>query len=254
LNIVLQPGASCSLSISFAPQAPGTRSATLTLNGGVGVALSLGVRGDARVGDGEDCPGQVNLCESGSCTEWYPDPDGDGFGSLEAVGGFPVKNVCGTRAARPPAPFVFVGGCRGVDVEIPYVLRNNALGIANAGLDCCDRFFECDTSGGTTVTPDNAFPGQTVGSSGILGCGTSGAGLARDYDCDGEAVLVPSSVSPPLSCDGRAEADCLNGAGRTTEPDCAASTTTYTSRGCTFSGGECVLNPAGAGQNTALCL
>jgi hypothetical protein len=262
LGLALPPGGSCSVSLNFAPREAGTRRATLTLKGGPGVAVSVGVEGDARLADGEDCPSVRSLCDSNTCTEWFADPDGDGFGSLEAVGGFPSKIVCGDGSpANRPEPYTFVAGCRGNDVEIPYVTRNTTAGMENQGLDCCDRYFECDSSGSTSLTPDNAFPGKgaptgalpVVGSSGFLSCGsTPEAGLARDFNCDGQAVLVPSSLSPLLSCTGRAQADCANGFGRTSEPDCAAATTAYTSQGCAFSGGQC--SASNGGQRFALCL
>jgi hypothetical protein len=204
LNLALQPGASCSVSVSFAPRDAGTRAATLTLNGGQGVAVSVGVEGQARFRNGSPCPSNRSLCDSNTCTEWFADPDGDGFGALETVGGVPSKNVCGDgSSANRPEPFIIAGGCRGNDVEIPYVTRNATPGIENAGLDCCDRFFRCDSSGSSSLTPNNAFPGQTVGSSGFLGCGsTPGAGLERDFNCDGdeEPVARANSGATPTAC------------------------------------------------------
>ena len=255
LGVALQPGASCSLNIGFAPREAGQPSETLTLNGGPGVAISIQVSGDARLPDGADCPTVTTLCDSGICTEWFADMDGDGFGSLETVGGAPVRSICGGPSEdNRPDPFILTGVCQGGDAEIPYVLRNRSPGIGNGGLDCCDRYSLCDPSGGTLVASSNAFPGQTVGSSGLLGCGTApNAGRSRDFNCDGNQTAAPGSVDAPLSCEGRTADDCSQGGGRVTDPDCETGVLTFTGRGCTFSGGECVPS-ANAGQSTALCL
>jgi hypothetical protein len=179
------------------------------------------------------------------------DADGDGFGGRENVNGFPAAFACGDgSSAGRPAPFVFVGGCRGADVELPYVANTSGQE------DCCDRYFLCDSSGASplSLTPDNAFPGRAQGSDGFVTCGSApGAGLGRDFNCDGRAELDPSTVLPPLSCELGTELDCTTHGGRVGDPDCSANgVLTYTSRACIFSGGLCV--PNGAGQQTALCL
>jgi hypothetical protein len=267
LNVVLQPGASCSLTISFAPRSAGTRSATLTLTGGQGVAVSVGIQGQARLRDGSTCPNDASLCDSGTCTEWLADPDGDGFGSTENVGGFPSKTVCGNASlANRPPPFIFVGGCRGNDAEIPYVLRNTTPGLPNQGRDCCDRFFRCDPSGSSALTPNNAFPGQTASSSGFVGCGNApGAGLAQDFNCDGGAVpvaiangsgVVTNCTQPgcaerfnKVRCDLAPAASCTQNSGVQGPGGCG----TVTDVGCSLSAaGAC--QTQGAGQISVLCL
>jgi hypothetical protein len=248
-NAVLQPGASCSVTVSFSPTAPGNRASRVVFQAGVGVSLVLNVSGDARNANGQTCnPNRVTDCDSNTCTRWLVDADEDGFGAFESVNGFPELLLCGDASAgNRPAPFVFVGGCRGADTELAYVADQGRS-------DCCDRLVRCDLSGGTTVSAASAFPGQTQGSSGILNCGTApNAGLSHDFNCDGNEGLVAATVDPPLSCELGTAADCSTHSGRLTDPDCSNPTSLiYTSRGCTFSGGACI--PNGAGQKTALCL
>jgi hypothetical protein len=61
------------------------------------------VDGRCGLADGQACQ-QAAECANGVCTLWLVDLDGDGFGSLEAVGGQPARRVCGaaTDANRPP--------------------------------------------------------------------------------------------------------------------------------------------------------
>jgi hypothetical protein len=258
LNAVLQPGASCSVSITFAPSAPGTREATLTLNGGPGVALSVRVQGEARLPDGAPCPGLVTLCASSRCTEWFADPDGDGFGSSENVGGIPSATVCGDASlTNRPVPFIIPAGCRGIDAEIQYEPRNATPGLPNNGLDCCDRFFRCDSSGSSTVTSNLAFPGQDVPSGGVLGCGESDTSLPSDFDCDGQEEPIETSLggsaiglfdSPPCSMATTTE-ECAAASGSSIAgPTCGL----VTLQGCSFSGGTC--SQVNASQLTVLCL
>jgi hypothetical protein len=263
----LQPGASCTLTVGFSPSQPGARSATLTLNGGQGVAVSVGVRGEARVRNGAPCPSNAALCDGGTCTEWFADPDGDGFGSSENVGGFPSATICGTASlANQPPPFVFEGGCRGADAEIPYVLRNTTLGIENGGLDCCDRFFRCDPSGSLSLPPNSARPGVTTGSAGVLACGSApAAGLGRDFNCDGDPVpvatvngsgVVTNCTQPrcaerfnKVRCDLATAAACTQNSGVQGPEVCGI----VTNVGCSLSAaGTC--QTQGAGQISVVCL
>ncbi|MEO8178016.1 MAG: choice-of-anchor D domain-containing protein [Deltaproteobacteria bacterium] len=186
----LAAGASCALGVSFAPGAPGPRSARLRLNAGGTVFVEVTVSGDARLASGEDCPSNRSLCDSGSCTEWFVDVDGDGFGSTEAVGGHPAKLICGDgSAANRPNPFVFGQGCRGSDVELPYV--NDPAGRT----DCCDDLVSCSVSGvpQNFVFSNEFFPGRTEA---IRGFGTCGS----DFNCDGTPVAVEQPAEPQPAC------------------------------------------------------
>jgi ASPM-SPD-2-Hydin domain-containing protein len=260
LGSVLQAGASCSLNIGFAPRQAGQVSETLTLSGGPGVAISVQVSGDARLPDGADCPGMASLCASNLCTEWFVDLDGDGFGSAENVGGVAAKNLCGSAdIANQPPPFILEAGCRGVDVEIPYVARRSGAGITNGGLDCCDRFFRCDLAGTTAVAASNAFPGQTIASAGGLDCGPSpNAGAAFDYDCDGDET--PSSTSTGRTVVGLFDAtpcamntdaaECTAASGRIAAPEgCGL----FTVQACRFSDAGACTN-FNASQISVSCL
>jgi hypothetical protein len=189
LNLVLQPGASCSLTISFAPRSAGTRTATLTVTGGQGVALSVGVQGDARLRDGAPCtPNGFADCDSGLCTQWMVDADGDGFGSLESVNGHPSLQICGggSPANRPPP---FVGpGCRGGEVEYQYVSDGRA--------DCCDHI--CPGVALDTIPSTQAFPGATVG--GTRGANCAAGVFTQDFNCDGDIDVVDQLTTFPPAC------------------------------------------------------
>jgi hypothetical protein len=191
LGLALQPGGSCSLSVSFAPRQPGTRRATLTLNGGQGVAVSVGVEGPARLRNGAPCTANGFAdCDSNTCTQWLVDADGDGFGSLESVNGHPALLICGDRsAANRPAPHV-AAGCRGNDIEYQYV--SDPQGRA----DCCDNICPGDALG--TVLSTLAFPGATVG--GIVGANCAAGVFNQDFNCDGNVVVVDQLTTFPPAC------------------------------------------------------
>jgi hypothetical protein len=196
----LQPGASCTLTIGFSPSQPGARSATLTLNGGQGVAVSVGVRGEARLRDGAPCtPNGFALCDSNRCTEWLPDLDGDGFGSTVSVGGQESVFICGdaSLANRPPPLQLFEGNlpCFGAGGEWPYVP-------SQAGNDCCDH--PCPGVALDTVSSALAFPGATAG-------GTRGANCApgvfnADFNCNGRVEVIQPEPRSFLGCTGAPQA------------------------------------------------
>lgn len=184
IGLVLQPGASCSLSITFTPRNPGRRVSTLRLTGGPNVSATVDVEGPARIRDGRPCSGNgITDCDSNMCTEWLVDADGDGFGAPAAVGGFPTVLICGDgSAANRPTPYVLVSPCGGINVELPYV---------NGRADCCDRFV-CPTSGviAGLVGTNQFFPNRVDGIAGFANCVAGSTASSSDFNCDGRSVVL----------------------------------------------------------------
>jgi hypothetical protein len=245
----LQPGASCTLTVGFSPSQPGARSATLTLNGGQGVAVSVGVRGEARLRDGAPCsPNGFALCDSNRCTEWLPDLDGDGFGSTVSVGGQQSVFICGDGSAsnRPPPLTEFEGNLPcfgGGNLEWQYV-PSQPLN------DCCDH--PCPGVALDTVSSALAAPGKAVGGTRAANCAPGV--FTSDFNCDGTPVVVdPLGPSQPI-CDAApnaiSAAQCDARDGLVGQIDCAV---TRSRQFCGLRSGLCApLGPATPVPTTCL--
>jgi hypothetical protein len=265
----LPGGSTCAISISFVPRNAGSPTATLSLSAGANGAIlaSVPVSGASVLANGQPCPGNPALCDSGRCTEWLADPDGDSIGSFENVGGFPEREICGdaSPANRPP-DFVVPAGCRGNDVLIPYVPRSNDP--LNRP-DCCDIYYGCSGGFGQgTEFSSTYFPGQTAGTAAQVAAGLvaepfGGAtcALSRDRNCDGKEVIVSATDSQgAVSIEGRFESPPC--AGAATAADCDARTGKSTGaptcglvtlQACTFSAAG-VCSQTNSGQISVLCL
>ncbi len=241
LDLVLQPGGSCSVSIAFSPRNPGARRANLRLEGGANVAVSVDVEGPARLRNGVPCSSNGSAdCDANRCTEWFVDSDGDGFGSRQAIGGHPALLICGDgSAANRPPPFLFVDGCRGNDVELPYVTDPTGR------TDCCDNLDSCAASSVNGVFPSReAFPGRTTGSTGAANCAPGI--FTADFNCDGFETPVTADLPPPF-VDCATVAGVCTGGGRLNEPVCGGTVSSY---GCFIINGICQ-TPAGRGPPTS---
>lgn len=195
----LAAGTSCVITIMLAPATPGPKSARLTISDGAGASVTVDVAGDARVANGDPCPNENrSLCDSGGCTEWFVDLDGDGFGSTgERFGGIPSQLRCGNGSpANAPAPFVQVDGCRGNDVEIPYVPRTAD---PEGRLDCCDNLVSCAGIG--TISSAEAFPGRTTPQSSFNAANCAPGVFTLDFNCDGEPQPFPLEPLTTFACD-----------------------------------------------------
>jgi hypothetical protein len=136
------------------------------------------VDGRCGLADGQACQ-QAAECASGVCTLWLVDVDGDGFGSLESVGGQPARRVCGAATeANRPQDHIFVDGCRGNDVTLSY-------SASDRGVDCCDQVL-CGQLG--VILSDQAFPGRSSPLTGAANCAPGV--FTSDFNCDGEEELV----------------------------------------------------------------
>jgi hypothetical protein len=248
IGLVLQPGASCSVSITFAPRSPGNRTATLTLNGGQNVSVNTSVQGLAKIPDGSPCSATIADCDSNRCTEWLIDADGDGFGAPQAIGGFPSARVCGdASAANQPPPLLMPGkGCQGVDLSLPYVAPQ-------AFDDCCDGLI-CDRGplAAGNFNSRSAFPGQTQAQAGTAICNGNSTNTS-DFDCVGGAVLVDvvhsacGAAPAPTTA-----ADCAARSGFQSGPlVCGTSTTPVN---CSFATGVCVAVGPAPAPRPPLCL
>ena len=154
--------------------------------------------------DGQPCT-SPNECQSGICTRWLVDADGDGFGSEPSVNGYPAVQICGqgSGANRPP-PHVAVG-CRAPQ-EFQYEPQSKD---ANNRPDCCDN--PCPGGALNTVSSATAFPGNTVPGTTAANCA---AGVfSADFNCDGALEFTPDS--PGLL-------DCAGAPAGSSEQQCAA--------------------------------
>lgn len=204
IGLILQPQASCSVSITFTPRGPGTRRSTLRLASGQTVAVTVDVQGIAKIRDGSPCSATIADCDSNRCTEWLIDADGDGFGARQAIGGFPSARACGDASAanRPPPLFMAGKGCQGTDLTLPYVAPQ-------AFDDCCDGL-NCQRGSlaAGSFTSAAAFPGQTQPQGGTAICNGNST-RTSDFDCIGGAVVRdvvhPACGAVPVPS---TEADC----------------------------------------------
>lgn len=245
----LAAGASCIVTITLAPTAPGPKSARLTISGGAGVSVQVDVTGDARVADGDPCPNENrSFCESARCTEWFVDGDGDGFGAPEAVGGHPSLLLCGDGAASNRPPPLTVAGCRGGAASLPYVTAPSGR------VDCCDNHLgNCANLGTNEVRSSDVFPGQTIGFTGIANCGGRPA-RAHDFNCDGQEQVLTPPDGPHPACGAipnaiSAEA-CSARSGFTAELQCGVLTSP---QGCGIVQGLCAA-VTGIASSFPICL
>ena len=247
--------------------------AAAVCNGSLGLQCSNGTcncsstqrfaQGRCRLADGQDCS-QAADCASGECTEWLVDVDGDGFGSLESVGGFPALLKCGpaTDANRPPDAR---GACFGSEVPLRYQPRTPGRE------DCCDSLgVQCGQQG-VAVQSNEAFPGRATlpSSTRAADCGTQNGITFKetnDLDCNGsvdpvatqEGTNAPVPCVPGMRCAERFNAQSCSGALDAVEcarrnatiagtPGCGS----FIQQGCVFQNGACV--QPGSGPVTVLC-
>jgi hypothetical protein len=159
----------------------------------------VGIQGQARLRDGSTCPNDASLCDSGTCTEWLPDLDGDGFGSTVAVGGQPSVFVCGDDSVdnRPPPLELFEGNlpCFGGAGEWQYAPSRGTN-------DCCDH--PCPGVALDTVSSALAFPGATLG--GTRGANCAPGVFTSDFNCDGRIQVIQPEPRSFLACAGAPQA------------------------------------------------
>lgn len=127
--------------------------------------------------DGTPCTNRTD-CQSGVCTRWLADPDGDGVGADPSVNGHPAVQICGDGSfANTPPPLVAFT-CRG-DGEIPYVPDRGVT-------DCCENI--CPAAAAPAVSSATVFPGNTDTGTVPANCGPGV--FTADFNCDGNAELV----------------------------------------------------------------
>jgi len=191
--------------------------------------------GSCGLPDGEPCT-SPSQCQSGICTRWLVDADGDGFGSDPLENGHPAVQICGegSGANRPPAHNAF--GCRAPQ-DFQYEPQSKD---ANNRSDCCDN--PCPQGALNTVSSATAFPGNTTPGRTPANCR---AGVfSGDFNCDGNIVLDrsdPDSAIPLADCDDPPapanEEQCESRSGFRTEPVCGENRVRFT---CTFGANGCV--------------
>lgn len=139
----------------------------------------------------EDCDGLIDAADPSSQADWYPDLDGDGFGS-----GIPV-----TSCEPVPGRVNTAGDCAGRDPAI----NPGADELCGTGVDeDCDGWIDDDDDSATSYRDDDG-DGYGVTSSPQASCDVDGFAL-NPGDCDDLDPAV-NPGSPEQTADG-VDSDC----------------------------------------------